>query len=534
MGNKKLHFTLKTVTERRVVEVMGEMKKKKSSGIDGIGQDLLLMGADVIAVPLTRVINSSIAKGTFPTEWKKAMVTPLLKKGDPKEKTNYRPVSCLTAASKVLEKIVCQQITRHMESNKLLPESQHGFRCKRSPMIALSEIQRDWTENTENKKITGVLFWDLSAAFDTLNSNLLVQKLKLYGCDTKTCEWFKSFLTGREQVVRIGDQISRPMQLTSGVPQGSILSPIIFTIYCADLEEWVKHLILLNYADDTSTSHSGENLDTVIEKLEEDASSFLKFMASNSLVANPSKTEFMLINKKSNEPPRKIRLGNSEVMEVKSPKLLGMTMDSDQKWTNHFWGKKGLLNALNQRLFAIRRIANHIPKEKLSQVANSIWMSKMRYGIQLTHKVRLTEEDKHSKDIKATQVAQNKMLRLLDGSRIKDRRSVKDMLEKFNMLSINQTIAEIKVLEAWKANKDENYPIRLRRERRTEGDEPARNTRATNRREMREGGRTTQAENKFARDAGRMWNKVPTEIKEAQSKGMAKRLIRTYCKGLPI
>ena len=104
-------------------------------------------------------------------------------------------------------------------------------------------------------------------------------------------------------------------------------------------------------------------------------------------------------------------------------------MDNDQKWTNHFWGKKGLQNALNQRLFAIRWIANHIPKEKLGQVTNSIWMSKMSYGIQLRHKVRMTEEERKSKDIKATQLAQNKMLRLLDGSRIQNKIIVKDMLE---------------------------------------------------------------------------------------------------------
>ena len=125
-------------------------------------------------------------------------------------------------------------------------------------------------------------------------------------------------------------------------------------------------------------------------------------MASNGLVANPSKTEFMIINNKSSDTPRKIRVGNSEVEEVRSAKLLGMTMDSDQKWTNHFWGKKGLLNALNQRLFAIRRIANHIPKEKLSQVANSIWMSKIRYGLHFTNKVRFREEYKCFKCIKET------------------------------------------------------------------------------------------------------------------------------------
>ena len=533
--NKNLHFSMKTVRVKKVREVMAEMRKKKSSGLDGIGQDVLLMGGDILAIPLTRVINNSIINGKFPTAWKKAVVTPLLKKGDPKEKSNYRPVSCLAAASKVLEKIVCQQITRHMESNNLLPDSQHGFREKRSTMTALSEIQRDWMENTEDKKTTGVLFWDLSAAFDTLNSDLLIEKLKLYGCDTKTCEWFNSFLTGREQMVRIGKYFSRPCQLKSGVPQGSILSPIIFTIYCADLEEWVKHSKLLNYADDTSTSLGGKDLKTVIENLEEDAKTILNFMASNGLVANPSKTEFMLLNNKENVGQNKIKVGETEVKEVNSAKLLGMMLDNDQKWTSHFWGKKGLLKALNQRLFALRRVANHIPKDKLRHVASSLWMSKVRYGLQLTHKVRLTEEDKKNKDLKATQIAQNKMLRLLDGCRIRDRRSVKDMLEKFDMLSINQTIAQIKIMEAWKANKDENYPIHMRGKERTEGEEPARNTRASRRgEEMPEGGKTKQAEESFVRDTGKLWNRTPIEIKEATTKGKAKQLIRTFCKSLPI
>ena len=162
-------------------------------------------------------------------------------------------------------------------------------------------------------------------------------------------------------------------------------------------------------------------------------------------------------------------------------------------------------------------------------------MSKARYGLQLTNKVRLTEEDKKNKDLKATQIAQNKMLRLLDGCRIRDRRSVKDMLEKFDMLSINQTIAQIKIMEAWKANKDENYPVHMKRRERMEGEEPARNTRASRRgEEMPEGGKTKQAEESFVRDTGRLWNRTPIEIKEAATKGMAKQLIRTFCKSLPI
>ena len=132
---------------------------------------------------------------------------------------------------------------------------------------------------------------------------------------------------------------------------------------------------------------------------------------------------------------------------MNSAKLLGIQMDNDQKWTIHFWGKKGLLTSLNQRVFAIIQISNHISGDKIRHIVKSLWVSKLRYGLQLTLKVRLTEDDVKTKDMKATQLAQNKVLRLLDGSRIKDKRSVREMLVKFNMLSINRTT--IKLQEAW-------------------------------------------------------------------------------------
>lgn len=531
--NLGLRFTLKTVTEKKVKKAMDDMKKKKSAGLDGISQECLLMGSDIIAVPLTRIINTSIQSGIFPEEWKTAVVTPILKKGDQNDKTNYRPVSCLAAASKVLEKIVCQQITKHLETNSLLPDSQHGFREKRSTMTALSEIQRDWTENTENKMITGVLFWDLSAAFDTLNIDLLTQKLKLYGATMITCKWFNSFLTGRYQMVKIGKALSTPRRLESGVPQGGILSPIIFTIYCADLEEWVTHSKLLNYADDTSSSLGDKEEEVVKTRLKEDAYRILEFMASNGLVANPTKTEFLLINSKEKERVRTITVGEAQVQQVRSAKLLGITMDDTQKWSSHFWGKKGLLSSLNQRLFTIRRISRHIPRNKMKHIVSSIWTSKLRYGLQLTHKVRTQEDDRTTKDIRATQVAQNDVLRLLDGSRRRDRKSIKDMLDELDMLSVNQTAAQIKLQEAWKANNDEDYPIKMVMKK--EGDEnEERDTRRSRMKMMVEGGKTLQAENSFTRDAGKLWNRAPAEIKRAKNLETAKKEIKKYCKTLPI
>ena len=143
---------------------------------------------------------------------------------------------------------------------------------------------------------------------------------------------------------------------------------------------------------------------------------------------------------------------------MNSAKLLGIQMDNDQKWTIHFWGTKGLLTSLNQRVFAIIQISNQISGDKIRHIVKSLWVSKLRYGLQLTLKVRLTEDDVKTKDMKATQLAQNKVLRLLDRSRIKDKRSVREMLVKFNMLSINRTT--IKLQEAWKASLDNKYPLK--------------------------------------------------------------------------
>ena len=125
---------------------MKSMSKKKSKGNNGVSQECLLLGIEVLAVPLTKIINNSITLGIFPADWKEAIVVPILKKGDSKNPKNYRPVSCLTAASKVLEKAVRQQLTRFIEIHKLLPNSQHGFRSGRSTMTALSSMQKTGLE----------------------------------------------------------------------------------------------------------------------------------------------------------------------------------------------------------------------------------------------------------------------------------------------------------------------------------------------------------------------------------------------------
>ena len=534
MADKNLNFTLKTVTERTVSKVMRSLKKKKSKGEDGISQDVIMLGEKALLTPITYIINASIASGTFPNHWKKAVVIPILKKGSPTDKNNYRPISIVNATSKILEKIVCNQLTKHMEKHKLLPNNQHGFRAMRSTMTALSAMQKDWVRRNEDGLITGVLIWDLSAAFDTVNTDLLCEKLKIYGCNKRTCAWFHSFLTDRSQQVKIGTELSIPLKLTSGVPQGGILSPMIFTIYTSDLQYWVKKAKIFNYADDTTSSCSAKQLKQVLEDLEEDADTITKYMASNGLIANHKKTVFMLINnKEQNSEKIKIRVGNNQIEQESNTKLLGMNIQDNLGWKEHFTGKNGLFSCLNKRLFAIRRVKNHVPKDKLPRLAHSLWTSKLRYGLQLCSQIRTKETDSQNTYMQAAQVAQNKMLRLLDNSTLSDRVPTVDLLKRANMLSVNQLAANIKLNEAWKANNIENYPIQLEanHENLIHTD---RITRPHIRRLWKEDGKTTTAKESFSRSTAKLWNQAPQSLKESKSLTTAKKAIREYCKTLPI
>jgi hypothetical protein len=146
---------------------------------------------------------------------KEGVVVPILKKGDAKEMKNYRPVSCLKAASKVLKKVVCEELTRFVEVYQVLPNNHHGFRANQSTMTALTAMQKEWIKNSEVGLLTGVLVWDLSSAFDTLDINLFLEKPKIYGADELTIKWFRSFLCGRTQRVRIGNSLSEPNHLHS-------------------------------------------------------------------------------------------------------------------------------------------------------------------------------------------------------------------------------------------------------------------------------------------------------------------------------
>ena len=411
-----------------------------------------------------------------------------------------------------------------MEKNNLFPENQHGFREHRSTMSAHSNIQKEWNQ------ITGVLLWDLSAAFDCLDCDILCRKLAVYGFCKTSVNWFRSFLSGRSQQVKINNSLSTPRAIISGVPQGGILSPILFVMYGADLEEWLNHSEAHTYADDTKSSVTGKSIGEIKAKLEADATEVLKFMASNGLKANPDKTTLMIINGGS-EVNLEIQIDGALVAQEQSSKLLGIIIEDNQKWNKQVNGKGGVIPSLNTRLYLIKRMKNKISADRLKKVASGIWNSKLRYGLQLYAKVRTSAQDPKNSNMEKLQVAQNKLARVLENVKVSDRTPIKTLPEKQKMLSVNQIAAQIKLTEIWKALNIERFPIKVKKLSTTND---ARITRGVTFEKLVIEGNSNRIENSFIGDGTRLWNKAPEVLRATKTLYSARSEIKKFVLTLPI
>jgi hypothetical protein len=192
-------------------------------------------------------------------------------------------------------------------------------------------MQQRWVDRTEVKKTTGILLWDLTAAYDTLDKELLSEKLKIYGFYEQTRKWFRSFLTGRTQRVGIIAEMSEAIKLKTGVSQGSILSPVLFIVFVSDMEDWTEHSGIFTYADNTSTDTSSRDVNQVIRRLEKYLEGILQYMATNGLVANPQKTVFMLVGREREERTQ-VKVGNIQITQSATAKLLRVEIDEKQKF----------------------------------------------------------------------------------------------------------------------------------------------------------------------------------------------------------
>ena len=283
-------FQFFRISEMDILRICRQLKPKLSSGADFISTKLLKEIAPLIITPLHYLINLSLETGFVPSELKLAKIVPVYKDGNCHEFTNYRPISLLSSLSKLIEKIVYRQLNRFLNINEILYKHQYGFRAGHStshPVLHLTnKIYNALNQKPSAKTLT--IFIDLKKAFDTVDHSILLQKLSHYGIRDTANLWFKNYLDDREQFVCINGINSERAKVKCGVPQGSILGPILFLIFINDLPNATDFLTLL-FADDTTFQVSGQDLDQLFEHANSELQKSTIWFKANKLTLNVKK-----------------------------------------------------------------------------------------------------------------------------------------------------------------------------------------------------------------------------------------------------
>ena len=334
--NPTLHeFNFNQIGEEDVVNVIDKLPSKTSSGVDGISTNLLKDIKYIISKPLTLIINQCLETGIFPSKLKVAKVIPILKRGDETIFDNYRPISILPAISKVFERIIFNQIHNYFHVNDLYFCSQYGFRKEHSTELAVLELVDRITQHLDKGTTPINVYLDLSKAFDTLDHNILLHKLKYYGIEGTALRLFESYLNERQQYVDLDGTNSNYNRILTGVPQGSILGPLLFIIYINDIAQSSNHFNFIIYADDT-TLCSTLKINADATKLNRELNNVSHWLNLNKLSLNVKKTKAMVFRmpqKKIIQP--NIQINGSNIEFVENFIFLGITINNKLNWNSH-------------------------------------------------------------------------------------------------------------------------------------------------------------------------------------------------------
>ena len=411
-------FSLKSTDLKEVMSIISKMKGSHAFGIDELDASIIKMTAPTIGPVITHIINLSLGTSKVPQKWKLARVIPLLKSQEMDRliPASFRPVALLPVISKLAERVVQKQLLHYLEDSGQISKHHHAYRGRYSTTTALMEIMDLISRGADANEIIATLSVDQSAAFDCMIHQTLLEKLEMYGLDPHALEWIRSYLSGRSTYVAIGSAVSRIHSTPFGVPQGSVLGPLLYLCYVNDFPEVVERDDCTNeqhddktklfggdcekcgtlpvFADDGLYIVSGKSRFGNQLKLDEMFTQIRDYLNANGLELNESKTgltEFMVCQKRARtrgippdltaaeriEDQDGIKFMDKHITDKPQMKILGLTLNNNLSWEAHLTGKKKpLLPAVRKIVGMLSRLRNALSKRARLQLANALVVSK--------------------------------------------------------------------------------------------------------------------------------------------------------------
>ena len=366
-GNPSPQMNSFTINCNGVLKLLLNLNPHKAQGPDAIPSRLLRECAEEISPALTLVFQASLQQGTVPDDWKPALVTPIFKKGDKSSPANYRPISLTSVCCKVMEHIFHSQIMQHLDAHNILSDYQHGFRKKRSCDSQLILTLQDLAQGLDEGEQIDAVLLDFSKAFDKVPHQRLSLKLRHYGINGNTLQWIQSFLSNRSQQVLVEGHSSPTAPVTSGVPQGTVLGPLLFLLYINDLPQQVSSTPRL-FADDSLLYRKiRTQQDTTV--LQDDLDRLQQWEKDWQMSFNPSKCEVVRITRKRNPIKANYQIHGHDLSVVTSGKYLGVTLTDNLSWNAHVDDKT---RKANNTLGFLRRNLARCPKDTKAQCYTSL------------------------------------------------------------------------------------------------------------------------------------------------------------------
>ena len=368
------------IDHNEVLKKLNKLKISKSPGPDSVHPRTLKEIAAIICKPMAMIFQRSLDSGKLPHDWKLSNITAIYKKGSKKVAGNYRPVSLTSIACKVLESLIRDHVINFMKSNKLFTNKQFGFLGGRSTVLQLLILLDQLTEILDGGGAIDIIYFDFAKAFDRVPHHRLMLKLASYGISGNVYDWIKSFLSGRMQRVVVNGCFSEWLGVTSGVPQGSVLGPLLFVIFINDLPDVVgDESIMYLFADDAKLGHEIACLDDTLY-VQNDVNSMKAWGKKWLMEYHPQKCKVLQLGKNPLKGQYAYKLDGHELEFVSSEKDLGVTFDDQLSFDQHMSQK---ISKANQILGVIRRTFQHLDRESFLMLYKSLVRPQIEYANQV-------------------------------------------------------------------------------------------------------------------------------------------------------